>query len=118
MKVLLDSCLSAGASEVVAAAGHDVEWSGNWPSDPGDEQILQTATEQQRVLVTLDKDFGELAIVKDRVRHGLIRLVGFRAREQGKAIVDLLSLYGDELSQGAVVTAEPWRVRVRSVRNE
>jgi hypothetical protein len=46
------------------AAGHDVIWAGDWSDDPGDEAILARASEERRVLVTLDKDFGELAIVR------------------------------------------------------
>ena len=62
MKVLLDSCVSGQTAETVRQAGHDVTWAGDWPSDPGDEQILQRAAAESRVLVTIDKDFGELAI--------------------------------------------------------
>jgi len=43
MKVLLDSCVWGGAKSVIKAAGHDVTWSGDWPSDPGDEAISQLA---------------------------------------------------------------------------
>jgi len=64
-------------------------------------------------MVTIDKDFGELAIVQGMVHFGLIRLVGFRAAEQGAAVVRLLATYESELSAGAILTAEPWRVRVR-----
>jgi len=38
-------------------------WAGEWPEDPGDEEILERAHVEGRILVTLDKDFGELAIV-------------------------------------------------------
>ena len=34
---------------------------GDAPSDPGDEAIMRIAHAENRVLVTLDKDFGELA---------------------------------------------------------
>jgi hypothetical protein len=34
---------------------------------PGDEAILARAAAEERVLVTLDKDFGELVIVRARV---------------------------------------------------
>jgi predicted nuclease of predicted toxin-antitoxin system len=40
-------------------AGHDVVWMGDLGPDPGDEEILNLAREQQRILVTLDKDFGK-----------------------------------------------------------
>lgn len=60
MKLLLDSCVWGGAVARLRAAGHDVVWSGDWPADPGDEEILAHALAEGRVLVTLDKDFGEL----------------------------------------------------------
>jgi predicted nuclease of predicted toxin-antitoxin system len=66
-----------------------------------------------RILATVDKDFGELLIVQGAVKIGLIRLVGFRAAEQGPALVRVLAAYAEELSAAALLTVEPWRVRVR-----
>ena len=66
MKALLDTCVWGGARAVLEAAGHDVVWAGDWPVDPGDDEILARAHREGRVLVTLDKDFGELAIVHQR----------------------------------------------------
>jgi hypothetical protein len=43
----------------------------------------------------------------------MVRLVGFRAADQGSAIIRLLSTYETDLLGGAILTAEPWRVRVR-----
>ncbi|MDB5294215.1 MAG: uncharacterized protein JWO31_198 [Phycisphaerales bacterium] len=113
MRVLLDSCVAGLSADAVRGAGHDVVWVGDWPSDPGDEQILRRAADEGRVVVTIDKDFGELAVVRGVLHAGLVRLVGFRAGEQGKAVVRLLAAYETELVAGAIVTAEPWRVRVR-----
>jgi predicted nuclease of predicted toxin-antitoxin system len=83
MKVLLDSCVWGGAREILETSGHDTKWAGNLTPDPGDEAILNTAYHEKRVLVTLDKDFGELAIVYDKPHCGIIRLVGHSARRQG-----------------------------------
>lgn len=114
MKILLDSCVSAHAADVIRQAGHDAARAGNWPSDPGDDEILACAARESRVLVTIDKDFGELVVVQGMLHAGLIRLVGFRASEQGPALVRLLDKYQPELAAGAILTVEPWRVRVRS----
>ena len=113
MKLLLDSCLSRDAAETVRQAGHDVTCAGDWPTDPGDQEILHVASAESRILVTIDKDFGELVIVQGMLHVGLIRLVGFRAGEQGTAILRILQTYAAELGDRAVLTVEPWRVRVR-----
>jgi predicted nuclease of predicted toxin-antitoxin system len=68
VRLLLDTCVWKGVAEELETAGHDVEWSGSWPQDPGDEEILADAGREARVLVTLDKDFGELAVVRG-ARH-------------------------------------------------
>jgi predicted nuclease of predicted toxin-antitoxin system len=113
VKVLLDSCVAGKSADLVRQAGHDVTWSGDWPSDPGDDEILKRAVAEGRVLVTIDKDFGELVVVQGLVHAGLIRLVGFRAGDQGATIIRLLATYESELAASAMLTAEPWRVRVR-----
>ena len=59
MKILLDTCDWGGVLRVLESAGHDVVWAGNWEKDPGDEEILAVAHREHRVLITLDKDFGE-----------------------------------------------------------
>ncbi|WP_225889305.1 DUF5615 family PIN-like protein [Halomicronema hongdechloris] len=85
MKLLLDSCVWGGAKLPLSEAGHDVVWAGDWDSDPGDAEILLTAYQEGRVLVTIDKDFGELAIVRGTPHCGIIRLVNWKARQQAIA---------------------------------
>jgi predicted nuclease of predicted toxin-antitoxin system len=116
VKLLLDSCLSGALKAPLAAAGHDVQWVGEWPTDPGDEEILSRAHAQGRVLVTLDKDFGELAIVQGRAHSGLLRLTGLRLASHADAILNVLRQHADVLATGGVVTVEPGRVRVRVAR--
>lgn len=102
-----------GARAAISAAGHDVVWTGDWPEDPGDDEILARANSEGRVLVTLDKDFGELAIVRGLPHKGIVRLVNISARQQAVACLSVLNLHGDELQKGAIVTVEPGRLRVR-----
>lgn len=110
----MDTCVWSGAREVLSAAGHDVTWVGDWASDPGDEEILAQANGESRVLITLDKDFGELAVVHEQPHHGIIRLVNISATRQATVCVWLLRQYGAELIQGAIVTVDVGRVRIRS----
>lgn len=113
MKILLDTCVWGGARETLEAAGHDVVWVGDWPKDPGDDAILAHAYQEGRILVTLDKDFGELAIVFNRPHYGIVRLVSLSARDQGRICLEVLNRYGGELVQGSIVTVEVGRIRIR-----
>ena len=106
MRVLLDRCVWGGAREVLAAEGHEVEWVGDWAGDPGDAEILAHAAATRAVVVTLDKDFGDLAVVRGLAHAGIVRIAGFRAREQGAVCVRALARYGPELPDGALVTVE------------
>jgi predicted nuclease of predicted toxin-antitoxin system len=71
VKLLLDSCISWTVGDTLRAAGHDVVWTGDWPADPGDEEILEFAHKENRVLITLDKDFGELSVVRGEAHGGI-----------------------------------------------
>jgi predicted nuclease of predicted toxin-antitoxin system len=74
MRLLLDTCVWGGACKELRAEGHDVVWAGEWSEDRGDDEILGCAHREERILVTLDKDFGELAIVRGMPHAGIIGL--------------------------------------------
>jgi predicted nuclease of predicted toxin-antitoxin system len=113
VKILLDACVWGKAKERLAQEGHDIIWVGDWTEDPGDLEILERAHREGRLLVTLDKDFGELAIVR-RVRHsGIVRLVGISARMQADVCLQVLNRYSELLLNGAILTVESNRVRIR-----
>ncbi len=113
MKVLLDACLSPPAKAQLEAAGHEVIWAGDWSEDPGDAAILARAYQEERVLVTLDKDFGELGVLRDAPHRGIVRLVNFPAAQQGRVCAQILGSHAEDLRQGALITTEPGRIRIR-----
>ncbi len=79
----------------------------------GDAAIIRQAFDEKRILVTLDKDFGELAILRGFPHYGIIRLVDCPAQKQGQLSAYILNRYAEELLRGAIITAEPGRVRIR-----
>jgi len=90
-----------------------VVWAGEWREDPGDEEMLALAREEGRVLVTLDKDFGELAVVRDMPHCGILRLVNWGAKDQAAVCLRVLAEHEKELQEGCLITAEPGRLRIR-----
>lgn len=114
MKILLDTCVWGGVLKVMKAAGHDVIWSSDWDHDPGDVEILALAYKEGRILVTLDKDFGELAVLHGHPHCGILRLVNLSTEKQAKVSKLIIHKYGNELYAGAIITVDADRVRIRS----
>jgi predicted nuclease of predicted toxin-antitoxin system len=113
VRILLDACVWGGATARLRSEGHDVEWIGDLAEDPGDEEVINRACAEHRVLVTLDKDFGELAVVRGVQHCGIIRLVDVAASRQAEVCLLLLKRYEADLSRGALVTAGSGRTRIR-----
>lgn len=114
MKVLLDTCIASNVYQALLAVGIDVEWTGNWERDPGDEAILVYAFQHQRILVTVDKDFGALAVRQGKPHTGILRLVGLSSRQQALVCQQVLEQHHQSLTNGAIITADSDRVRIRS----
>jgi predicted nuclease of predicted toxin-antitoxin system len=113
MKILVDSCVWGGVAQALSAAGHDVIWTGDWAEDPGDEVILAQAYYENRALITLDKDFGTLALLHGKPHAGIVRLVNLATQQQAVVCLRVLSRHESALKSGAIITAELDRVRIR-----
>ncbi len=114
MRLLIDSSVWGGVAAELRAAGHDVVGvSDVWSDDPGDDTILVHAHAEARCVITRDKDFGELAVLQNRPHAGILRLWDTPARQQGAVAQTVLSQYGGALASGAIITASPYRVRLR-----
>ena len=84
--------------------GHDVVEAQTLGPDPGDRALLELAESENRVLITMDKDFGELIYLR-RVSHaGLIRLPDVRVARRIEMIKELIDQYSDALEDRAIVT--------------
>ena len=55
MEFLIDRCAGRRLAEWLSSLGHDVVEARSLGPDPGDSILLRWATEQKRILVTIDK---------------------------------------------------------------
>ena len=114
MNLLIDSSAHGSLSTALAAAGHDVlTVAAAWPDDPGDLTILARAQAEGRIVITRDKDFGELAVLQGQPHCGIIRLWDTSAAQQFAVCEAVLAQHGTDLQAGVIVTASPYRVRIR-----
>ena len=61
MRLLANENFPGIAVEALRARGHDVAWVRTEIPGASDEEVIHRAVAENRVLVTFDKDFGELA---------------------------------------------------------
>jgi predicted nuclease of predicted toxin-antitoxin system len=61
MRLLVNENFPLDAVTALREDGHDVTWIRDDAPGSKDEQVLARARQEDRILVTFDKDFGELA---------------------------------------------------------
>ena len=113
MKVLVDACAGVRLVQTLQAAGHEIDFVGDWSHDPGDEEILRIAHEQQRVVITRDKDFGTLAVLHQQLHCGVVRLVELPPGRELSLCLSVLEGHADDLQRRCLITVEAHRIRVR-----
>ena len=82
MKFLFDVCASSRALRMLLTdLGHDVLSASEVDPRASDDVLLALAMQEERVLVTEDKDFGELVFVRRLPHPCIIRFVDMRVEE-------------------------------------
>lgn len=114
MKFLLDVCSSSHSLRaLLTGLRHDVLSALEVDPRASDETLLAVALREARILVTEDKDFGELVFVLRLPHHTIVRFVEMRIDDQIVAMRELLSHYTTELEAGALIVVTKDRIRVR-----
>jgi predicted nuclease of predicted toxin-antitoxin system len=116
MKLLLDQGLPRSAAALLRNAGIDTIHVGEIAMpEAEDAEIIQHAKAENRIVVSLDADFHALLALEEAIAPSVIRIRIERLRAQ--AVTDLLlgviNECREDLQQGAAVTVEPSRIRIR-----
>ena len=119
MKFLLDVCVSSQSlTRFLVSEGHDVLSALAVDPKASDQRLMDAALQQGRVLVTEDKDCGELVFIH-RLPHGpIVRLVNLMVDEQVQGMQELLVSHCLELSGPVIVTVTHGRIRIRRSNEE
>ena len=114
MRFLLDVCVaSRSLHTMLTDLGHDVLSARETAPGASDEALLALANQERRVLVTEDKDFGDLVFVRRLDHPCIIRFVNMRSEEKDAAMRELIERHSEAMHQPTLIVVTPRRVRIR-----
>jgi predicted nuclease of predicted toxin-antitoxin system len=114
MKFLADEGVDKPIVDQLRISGFDVHYVLETHQGSDDETVLFLANEEDRILLTQDKDFGELVYRLQKAHQGiiLIRLGTTPAPEKARITTYVLLEYGEKLiSAFTVIQANAVRIR-------
>lgn len=119
MKFLADECCDAGIVSSLRKDGHDVLYIMESGQGILDESILQKAFVENRILITEDKDFGELVCSLKRPVKGviLIRIEVHKRHLKWPCLKRLINDHSSTL-EGYFVVVEVGKFRFRDLSQD
>lgn len=116
MKLVIDMNLAPRWVDVLGLAGLDaVHWSTIGPRDAPDAVIFDYAASRDLVVLTHDLDFGAILAVQGALKPSVIQIRAddLRPERCARYVIAAVRQMSDELRQGALVTVDPQRTRIR-----
>ena len=114
MKILADESVDGGIVQRLRRDGHDVRYVAEMSPGIMDEEVLILASDESTLLLTADKDFGELIFRQGYVKRGIVlyRLAGLSSQEKAEIVSSVINEHGNELLNSfSVITEKAVRIR-------
>jgi predicted nuclease of predicted toxin-antitoxin system len=115
MNLLIDESVDRQVVEKLRLQGHNVIYVSDMDPGISDDVVLSAANSMRALLVTADKDFGELVFRRQQINAGvlLIRLAGLLPESKAELVAVAVRDHSDELP-GAFSVLSPGMIRIRS----
>lgn len=115
MNLLIDESVDRQIVEKLRLDGHNVVYVSDMDPGISDDVVLSTANSTHALLVTADKDFGELVFRCQQINAGvlLIRLAGLSLQSKAELVVVAVRDHSDELP-GAFSVLSRGMIRIRN----
>ena len=101
--------------DILREAGHDVVYVAELAPGISDEDVLKMADDEQRKLLTADKDFGELVFRQRLITNGVLlaRLSGLTPESKARILVKAIEERAEDLSPETFAVVTPGNIRIR-----
>ncbi|MFN0140215.1 MAG: DUF5615 family PIN-like protein [Pyrinomonadaceae bacterium] len=112
MRFLVDECTGPAVAEWLRGVGHEVFSVFDEAKGSPDSEVLNKAVGENWIVITNDKDFGEMIFRERRQHHGVIflRLDDERSANKINVLRHLIESYSNRLPD-QFVTATETKVR-------
>jgi predicted nuclease of predicted toxin-antitoxin system len=113
MRFLADESCDFAVVRALRAAGHDVLTVSEFSPGAEDQAVIGLGLQQGRILLTEDKDFGQLVHAGGRASGGVVflRFPAKARTRMARVVVDLVRNRGGKL-MGSFTVVQPGRVRI------
>ncbi|HEX6860567.1 MAG TPA: DUF5615 family PIN-like protein [Caulobacteraceae bacterium] len=114
MRLLVDECCPRAVTEALRAAGHDVLYVAESHASVTDAHVAALAAAEDRIIVTQDYDFSEMAVRDGAIKGGVVLIAcpSLSIFERAVRVTEVVAATGEEL-RGNLVIVEMRRVRRR-----
>jgi predicted nuclease of predicted toxin-antitoxin system len=117
MKIVADEGIDRQVVERLRHESHEVIYVAELAPGINDDGVLQLANERDALLLTADKDFGELVFRLNRAAGGIVlmRLEGLSANAKSSIVANAIREYGVQL-YGCFTVITSGAIRIRPKR--
>ena len=117
MKFLLDVNASGALAHWLSDQGHDLLMVEEVNPRMADDEVLQWALREKRIIITTDQDFEEMIWREKRQHAGILRLENLPRVERLSLLEYVLKHHDQDLVSGAIIIASNRKIRVRKAVN-
>ncbi len=116
-RLLLDECVPQLIFQALQNLRFDTKWIGKECPSASDREVVELAVRENRVLVSLDKDFGAILMIEQPEIPGLVlfRIKVIELEKLKTIIIDFLERYGSRLA-GSLTVYKEGRIRQRPLK--
>jgi len=114
MRILADENIDRQIVDRLRQDGHDVWYIPEMQSGISDDLILDRANQEMAILLTADKDFGELVFRQKRISMGVIlaRLAGLSPLRKAEIVSTAINQHLSDLENSfTVIVPDSLRIR-------
>lgn len=119
MRFLVDNALSPLVARKLTEAGHDtIHLRDRDFQSASDEEIVELATNEDRVVISADTDFGTILALRQATKPSFILFRGDAERRparQAEALREYIPQLEQVLLAGAIIVISASRLRIRTL---